>query len=257
MKNIQKKLRLKILEIIFKSKASHLGSIFSCIDIIFFIYKNYIFNSKKNKFILSKGHAGLGYFVTLNFFRKISSKLLNTYYKNNSILTGHISHKVNNIDVSTGSLGQGLPISLGFALQKKTDGDHGKVFCLISDGECQEGSNWEAALFAAHNQLNNIIVIIDYNKLQSLTTVKKTINIEPLKSKWTSFGWKAYVTDGHSFDDLEKIFLKVIKSKKPTVVICNTIKGKGSKMIENKVLWHYRCPSDNEYETIKKQISNY
>jgi transketolase len=258
MNKILKNLRLTILKIIFKSKASHIGSIFSCIDLIFFIYKNYIHKKNYNTFILSKGHAGLAYYVVLNFFKKINNTLLNTYYKNGSSLIGHISHKVNGINVSTGSLGQGLPIAAGHALQKKIDKKKGLIFCLISDGECQEGSNWEAALFAGHYKLNNLIVVMDYNKLQSLMTVKKTIDIEPLEKKWKAFGWNVFRCNGHDLNLIEKKFSKAIKSKNyPSIIICDTIKGKGSKLLENKILWHYRSPSIEELKIIESEINMY
>jgi transketolase len=258
MIKILKSIRIKILKLIFTSKASHLGSIFSCVDIIYFIYKNFINKKNYNLFILSKGHAGLAYYVILNHFKKISNIVLKNYYRDGSALIGHISHKVKSIKISTGSLGQGLPISAGLALQKKIDKKKGLIFCLISDGECQEGSNWEAALFAKHNKLNNLIVIMDYNKLQSLMTVKKTIDIEPLEKKWKAFGWNVFRCNGHDLNLIEKQISKAIKSKNyPSIIICDTIKGKGSKLLENKILWHYRCPSIEELKIIESEINMY
>ena len=257
MENILKKIRIKIVDLIFKSKASHIGSIFSCLDIIFVLYKNFIYK-KDNVFILSKGHAGLAYYAVLNNFKKINNKTFNSYYSNGSYLTGHISHKVKSVSVSTGSLGQGLPIATGYALQKKIDKKKEKIFCLISDGECNEGSIWEAALFANHYKLNNLIVFIDYNKLQSLTSVKKTIKLEPLKSKWTSFGWKVLQANGHDLRNIKKNILAALMSRsKPFVIICHTTKGKGASLMENKVLWHYRTPSIDEKKLIKEQIMRY
>ena len=257
MINILKKIRIKIVDLIFKSKASHIGSIFSCLDIIFVLYRDFI-HKKKNIFILSKGHAGLAYYAILNNFKKISNKTFNTYYLNGSYLTGHISHKVKAVNVSTGSLGQGLPIAIGYALQKKIDKKKDKIFCLISDGECNEGSIWEAALFANHYKLNNLIVLIDYNKLQSLTSVKKTIKLEPLKSKWISFGWKVLQVNGHDLRSIKKnIFAALVSRTKPVIIICHTTKGKGAPLMENKILWHYRTPSINEQKLIKEQIMRY
>jgi transketolase len=257
MESILKKIRIKIVDVIFKSKASHIGSIFSCLDIIFVLYKNFIHN-KKNIFILSKGHAGLAYYAILNNFKKISNKNFDTYYSNGSYLTGHISHKVKGVIVSTGSLGQGLSVAIGYALQKKIDKKKERIFCLISDGECNEGSTWEAALFANHHKLNNLIVLIDYNKLQSLTSVKKTIKLEPLKSKWSSFGWKVLQTNGHNLKSLKASIFDALASKvRPVIIICNTTKGKGASLMENKVLWHYRTPNVDELKLIKKQIINY
>jgi len=257
MDNYLKKIRIKIVDLIFKSKASHIGSIFSCLDIIFILYRNFIYK-KKNIFILSKGHAGLAYYAVLNNFKKISNKTFNTYYSNGSFLTGHISHKVKAVNVSTGSLGQGLSIAIGYALQKKIDKKKEKIFCLISDGECNEGSTWESALFANHHKLNNLIVLIDYNKLQSLTSVKKTIKLEPLKSKWTAFGWKVLQTNGHDLGSIKKNIFFALKSKiKPVIIICHTVKGKGASLMENKVLWHYRTPNISEQKLIKNQIMRY
>lgn len=257
---VQKKLRLKVLNIVFKSGASHIGSIFSCIDIIYLIFKKYIFKKNINHFILSKGHAGLGYYVVLNYFNELSQNLLNSYMQNGSILTGHISHKVpsKKIQISTGSLGHGLSISTGIALQKKIDKKKGIVFCLISDGECDEGANWEAALFAAHHKLNNLVVFIDYNKLQNISKIKDVINLEPLKKKWQSFGWHVEECDGHDFEDIYLKVKKTLKNKvKPKLIICHTIKGKGSRLMENKILWHYRTPTLNEKIKIEKEIVNY
>ena len=242
-------LKKKILKVINLSKASHIGSIFSCLDIFFCLYQDYIHKNKLNKFILSKGHAGLAYYSVLNYYKKISDKDYSNYYQNGSKLIGHISHKVKGIEVSTGSLGHGLSISSGYALAKKKDRKKGKVFCLLSDGELNEGSNWEAIMFAAHFKLNNLIALIDYNKLQSLDTTYKTLNLEPLKDKFRAFGWRVIVSDGHDHAKIKKTLLLSTQSKiRPTVVIFNTTKGKGIKFMENKVLWHYRIPQNQEYE---------
>ncbi len=172
------RLRLKCLDIIKNTGASHIGSIFSCLDIIVYIY-SYIIKFKNlnsnHDFILSKGHAGLAVYLTLFLKKIINHKILNSYYKNGSKLSGHISHyKVPGIEISTGSLGHGLSIGCGFAYANKLKKNLRKTFVLISDGECNEGSIWEAALFASHKKLNNLICIIDYNKIQSLESVKKT-----------------------------------------------------------------------------------
>lgn len=192
----------------------------------------------------------MAYYSVLNHFKKIGDKEFNTYYQNGSKLIGHISHKVKGIDVSTGSLGHGLSISCGYALAKKKDCKKGKVFCLLSDGELNEGSNWEAIMFAAHFKLNNLIALIDYNKLQSLDTTSKTLNLEPLRDKFKAFGWKVIISDGHHHTKIKKALLYSTKSQiRPTVIIFNTIKGKGVKFMENKILWHYRVPQNKEYNS--------
>jgi len=260
-KKISIKLRLKILEIIYKTKASHIGSIFSCLDIILFIYTRVI--KFKNKvpdqdFILSKGHAGLGLYTCLTHKNIISKKKLSSYYQNGSRLSGHVSHYgVEGIEISTGSLGHGLSIGCGFAYGNRLNKSQKKTFVLMSDGECDEGSVWEAALFAAHFKLKNLVCIIDYNKLQSLKKVNETIKLEPFAKKWKSFGWNVIETNGHNYESLKKSFKNIYKSKKPTCILAHTIKGKGVSFMHNSVLWHYRSPNEKEYDLAKKELKSY
>ena len=254
------KLRLKILEIIHVSKASHIGSIYSCLDIIFFIYSKIIkFKKKKSNhdFVLSKGHAGLALYTCLNKINMISDKQLNSYYKNGSKLSGHVSHYgINGVDFSTGSLGHGLSIGCGLAYGNVLNNDKKRLtFVVLSDGECDEGSIWEAALFASHFKLNNLICIIDYNKLQSLDTVKKTMNLEPFEKKWQSFGWSVKKINGHNFNSLSRAFKINKKNKKPLCIIANTVKGKGVSFMEKNVLWHYRSPSKEELYQARKDLT--
>jgi len=248
-KKIAKKIRKNIIQICHNSKASHLGSSLSAIDILIVIYLRFINfrNKNRNIFILSKGHACLALYCLLYEIKKISKKILFSFGKNHSILMAHASHKVPGVDFSTGSLGHGLPVATGIALACKIKKIKKKVFVLISDGELNEGSTWEALLFSAHHKLNNLIVIIDYNKIQSFDWVKKVLNIEPLKQKLKSFGCKVLIVDGH---DHYQIFKKLNQASliKPTIIIANTIKGKGVSFMENKVLWHYRPPNKNELQ---------
>lgn len=250
-------LRLRILELIYKTKASHIGSIYSCLDIIFFLYIKIIkFKKKKSNhdFILSKGHSGLALYVTLEHLNIIYQKNLDSYYSNGSKFSGHVSHhNIQGIDFSTGSLGHGLSIGCGMAYGNLLKKNKKMTYVLMSDGECDEGSIWEAALFASHNRLKNLVCIIDYNKLQSLTTVKNTLNLEPFSDKWKSFGWIVREIDGHNFKSLKKIFLKK-KLSKPLCIIAHTTKGKGVSFMENSVLWHYRSPDDFEFNLAKKEL---
>ena len=156
----------------------------------------------------------------------------------------HSSHKVPGVNLSTGSLGHGLPVSAGIALSKKIINKNGKVFVLLSDGELNEGSNWESLLFISHHNLNNLVIIIDYNKIQSLDFVNKTLKLQPLKKKFTSFGCKVLEIDGHNHKEIFKSLKN--SSNRPLVIIANTIKGKGISFMENKVLWHYKPPNDHE-----------
>ena len=157
----------------------------------------------------------------------------------------HVSHKVKGVEFSTGSLGHGLPIAVGKALKFKINKENNKVFVLLSDGEMNEGTTWESLLFASHHKLDNLNIIIDYNKIQSMDFVKNVINIEPLKSKLLSFGANVLVVDGHNISKLHKALIKKNRDK-PKIIIANTIKGKGISFMENNNLWHYKNPTLRE-----------
>lgn len=243
---ISKKIRRKILNVSNKAQSAHIGSSLSIIDIITVLYLKIIKRNLKNIFILSKGHACLAHYCLLNQLKVISDKMLNTYGKNNSILMCHSSHKVKGVNLSTGSLGHGLPVATGIALSNVILKRKEKVFVLLSDGELNEGSNWESILFAAHHKLKNLVIIIDYNKVQSLDSVKNTIKLEPIKQKFLSFGCDAVLINGHDHKEIFKAIKK--KTTKPLVVIASTIKGKGVSFMENKVLWHYRPLNKIELE---------
>ena len=247
MKNIDqisKKIRKNILKISHAAKSAHIASSLSIVDLIVNIYFNFMQKNKKNIFILSKGHACLAQYCLLYELGYIKKKTLDTFGKNGTILMSHSSHKVPGVNLSTGSLGHGLPVSAGIALSKKIINKNGKVFVLLSDGELNEGSNWESLLFISHHNLNNLVIIIDYNKIQSLDFVNKTLKLQPLKKKFTSFGCKVLEIDGHNHKDIFNSLKN--SSNRPLVIIANTIKGKGISFMENKVLWHYKPPNDHE-----------
>ena len=250
-------IRCSALKMTSKGKSSHIGSILSCADILAVLYADIInlrqndSEQEKDHFILSKGHAAAGLYACLSHLNLIDKDLLETHYQDGSVLSGHVSHKFSeNIEVSTGALGHGLPISCGIALRSKIRGNLSRTFCLMSDGELDEGSNWEAFLFANHHNLNNLTIIIDRNNLQSITTTEKTLKLEPLNEKILSFGLKVIYCDGHDHKELFKAF--DLHSDLPTVIIANTIKGKGVSFMENSVLWHYRSPS---YEEVNKAFN--
>ena len=256
--------RISSLQMVHNASASHIGSALSIIDILSVLYSSYMYIDANNpemvdrdRFILSKGHACVAVYSILaecGFFEK--EKLLD-YGKNGSILMNHISHKVPGVEFSTGSLGHGLPFGVGKALYAKINKYKWKTFVLLSDGEMQEGSNWEAFMFAAYHNLDNLIVIIDYNNLQSLKTVDETLSILPIDEKLESFGWNVLEVDGHDHNDLEKTLIKTSNtSKKPNLVIAKTIKGKGVSFMENKVEWHYKSPSSEELNIAISEILN-
>jgi transketolase len=159
------------------------------------------------------------------------------------------------VEFSTGSLGHGLPVATGMALAAKINEDEHMVYVLMSDGECDEGSNWEAALFATHHKLDNLVIIIDRNKLQSIHSTEDTLGLEPFVDKWQAFGWNVIDIDGHNFAQLIMACNSKVKGK-PLCIIANTTKGKGISFMENQVLWHYRSPQDEEFEAAMKELNN-
>jgi transketolase len=163
-------------------------------------------------------------------------------------LAGHITHHgVPGVEVSTGSLGHGLPIGCGVALSGKHDNQPYRVFVLLSDGECDEGSNWEAALFAPHHHLDDLIAIVDYNKIQSFGTVKEVLDLEPLAQKWRAFGWAVREINGHDLEQIEDALKSVpFKIGRPSCIIAHTVKGKGVSFMENQLAWHYKSPNDEQ-----------
>ena len=246
---IAKQIRIRIIQISNRAKSSHVGSCLSIVDILVVLYKNFI--NKKNIFVLSKGHACLAYYCVLQKFGHFSNKTLNSYGKNNTILLSHVSHKVPGVEFSTGSLGHGLPYATGRALAEKINITNNKIFVLISDGELNEGTTWESLLFASFHKLDNLIIIIDYNKIQSLDFTKNILKLEPLRKKFQSFGCNVKNINGHNFIQIYKSFF-VRENKKPTVIIANTIKGKGVHFMENSILWHYKCPNSQELKVAIK-----
>ena len=248
---IAKKIRIRILQLSNSAKSSHIGSSLSIVEILLVLYNFFI--KKKNIFILSKGHACLAYYCVLQKFGYFSNKILNTYGEDNTILLSHVSHKVPGVQFSTGSLGHGLPYGTGRALAEKINKSNNKIFVLISDGELNEGTTWESLLFATHHKLDNLIVIVDYNKIQSLDFTKNVLKLEPLNKKFQSFGCNVKNINGHNFLQVYKSFL-VKKNEKPTVIIANTIKGKGVSYMENSILWHYKFPNKEELRNGLEQL---
>ena len=249
-KNIRN-IRSNILNLTFKAKSSHIGSCLSIVEILVAIYFSVL--KKNDRFILSKGHAALALYSTLFEKKIIPKKILNSFGSNKTILMNHVSNKVNGVEFSTGSLGHGLPVSVGKALKFKTNKEKNKVYVLMSDGEMNEGTTWESLLFANHHKLDNLNIIIDYNKIQSMDFVSKVMKIEPLKQKLQSFGCKVYEANGHSVKQLSKLLKKKVINK-PKVIIANTVKGKGVSFMENNVDWHHKAPNPEQF---KKALSEY
>ncbi len=262
-KSLAKRIRIHSLKMTSSGGGAHIGSALSIADILAVLYgdilhvnPNDLKDINRDRFILSKGHAGVAVYAVLAEIGFFDIKDLEDHCKNGSKLCAHVSHKgIPGVEFSSGSLGHGLSVGVGMALGAKLDGLSHRTFTLLSDGECDEGSTWEAILFAAHHCLDNLIAIVDYNKIQALAPVAEVMDLEPFSDKWRSFGWGVREVDGHDHLQLREAFSSMPEEiEKPTVVIAHTIKGKGVSFMENTVLWHYRCARGAEYEAALKEL---
>lgn len=253
---LARRIRRHAVEMTHLGKSSHVGSVLSMADIIAVLYGKVLRVDPENpdwvgrdRFILSKGHAGAGIYAALGEVGFFPLEKLRTHYQDGSDLSGHVSHKgVPGVEFSTGSLGHGLPVAAGMAKAGQLDEAAHRVFVVLSDGECDEGSNWEAALFASHHKLSNLVVIVDFNKIQSLAPVHATLGLEPFADKWLSFGWDVREVDGHDHEALASVLWRRSGDDvRPLCVLAHTTKGKGVSFMENSVLWHYRTPQGDEY----------
>lgn len=251
------------IEMTHLSGGSHIGAVLSAADILAVLYADILCYDPKNpkwdgrdRFIMSKGHAGAAVYAALAESGFFAPDELKTHYQNGSRLSGHVSHHLPGVDFSTGSLGHGLSAAAGMALAAKQDGKHHRVFAVLGDGECDEGSVWEAALFANQYRLENLVIIVDHNHMQSLDTCENTLALEDFGAKWRAFGWNTIELDGHDHDALCIALADTHNpAHKPTVVIANTVKGKGVSFMENDILWHYRFPHDGwEYDNAVSEL---
>jgi len=252
---LAKRIRQHCVRMTGQANASHVGGSLSAADLLAAVYGRALRYDPlrpdwidRDRFIMSKGHACSALYAVLAESGYFPVQRLESFYQNGSPLAGHVMHKnVPGVELSTGSLGHGLPVATGMAIAAKRDGRPSRIFCLISDGECDEGSVWEAALFAPHHKLDNLVVLIDYNKIQSLGAVKDVIDLDPLADKWRAFGWAVRELDGHELPSVEKAVIEVpYEVGRPTCIVAHTIKGKGVSFMENKLLWHYRAPQGED-----------
>jgi transketolase len=251
--------RKKVLEMIYKAQSSHIGSNFSCIDLLTVIFEKANLDKDlkedRDRIVVSKGWVAAAIYVFLARKGIIPEEDLNHYYKNGSKYIGLVEPNVRGIEAAGGSMGIGFPFGVGFALAKKIKKERGNVFVLMSDGEMDCGTTWESALIAAHNKLDNLLVIVDANGLQAMGRTKEVLNTEPLKDKWESFGWEVREIDGHNFEEIEKALgSSAIEKGRPLVVVARTVKGKGVSFMENNNLYHYKAPSEEEYQKALKEL---
>ena len=261
---LSKKLRRRIIEVSATAKIPHLGSCLSCIDILIYLYWSFLkidpkypLDQDRDRFLLSKGHGAPALFQVLAEKGFFPLKDLNEFGKQGSVFHEHPPKPgyINGIEAATGSLGHGLPMGLGMAISAKIQGKDYKTVALLSDGECNEGSIWEAALLAPSLKIDNLIAIIDYNKWQATGRSKEIMALEPFPSKWESFGWHCQEINGHDFHEIENAFKNINSiTGKPHVIIAHTIKGKGISFMEDDNNWHYRTPNKEELENALKEI---
>lgn len=256
-------IRRSIFKIICEGGGGHIPASLSIVEILVALYYECLNitpattrNPNRDRFILSKGHACVSLYAVLadlGFFDKLE---LSRFGRRGSILGGHPDmHKIPGVEASTGALGHGLPFGAGVALAGKMDNRDYKVIVLMGDGECQEGSVWEAAMFASAHKLDNLCVIIDYNRFQAMDSLDNIVPVSPLADKWRAFGWQVKEADGHNITELTEIFSSLpFHPLKPSLIIANTIKGKGVSFMENVPIWHYRMPNEKEMRTACEEL---
>jgi len=260
---VASKIRQNALICHFHSKSSHIGSGFSCADILTVLYGGWlnispdsIKDPNRDRFILSKGHAAATYYATLAEYGFIPKEWLQSYCQFGSKLGGHVSHNVPGVEFSSGSLGHGLPAGVGMALVAKRAAKDYRVIVLMSDGEMDSGANWEAIMMAAGQRLDNLLAIIDKNKLQAMGFTEDIVPLGDLVRKFEAFGWSAKTIDGHNFEAIKKALDQFsFVSEKPSVIIANTIKGKGVNFMENRLEWHYKSPNKDEFKKAMKDLN--
>lgn len=241
------KLKRDIVTVAFTSKEGHIPSALSILDIIWILYDKVL--RLGDKFVLSKGHGCLALYAVLVEKGLLSKSDFDTFCAFDSPLGGHPDrNKVNGIEASTGSLGHGLPMAVGMAMALRIKNRSARVFCLIGDGECNEGSIWESALITSHHNLTNLTCIIDYNR-----STDRALKLDDLATKFNAFGWGVVQIDGHDHELLEH-FLSYPTPGKPTVIIAKTIKGNGIKRMENNPEWHHKSPTKEQFEEILKEL---
>ena len=263
LQEISKKIRKHIVKMVFDSKSSHIGSALSIVEILVTLYYNilnidakiesYYNRSDRDRFILSKAHGSAALYAVLAERGFFPLNTLKKYYSNDGILPGHLDRtSVPGVEFSAGALGHGFAAAIGMSISYRQSKNSGRIFVLIGDGECNEGSIWEGIMLAAHLKLNNLTAIVDYNKIQSFGRTNEVINQEPIIDKWKAFGWDVIEVNGHNFNELITAFNT--PQNKPKVIISHTVKGKGISFMEDKLEWHYKSPDEEQLETALKEI---
>ncbi len=264
LKSLARDIRKLALGMVYRARASHIGGALSMADMLAVLYGNYLrhnpgnpYDPERDRFLLSKGHACTTLYATLALCGYFDRSLLTTYGQDNTPLMAHASTAVPGVEWSTGSLGHALPVATGIALAGKRQKQSYKTVVMLSDGELDEGSNWEALLLAPQLQLGRLIVLVDYNKIQSLGSVREVIDLEPLQEKFERFGWQTCRFDGHDIETIQtQLFSLDLDNCVPKLLLADTIKGKGVSYMENQLAWHYRSPSKDQFEQAIHELEN-
>ena len=255
------RIRVHCLRMTHRGKSGHLGSMLSMADLLSVLYTNILRVNPaepdwagRDRFVLSKGHGGAAVYAALAERGFFPREWLDKYYLDDG-MSGHISHHVPGAEFSTGSLGHGLPVAVGMALAAKHDGKKHRVFCVMSDGDCNEGSTWEAVMFAAQHKFDNVTVIVDYNRVQALGKMEDVIEMEPFAQKLEDFGWAVRTIDGHDYGEIEDTLSQVpFEEGKPSWVLAKTVKCKGVKRMEGTVACHYGCVNDEQLAAALEEL---
>ena len=254
---LAKRIRIHALRMANKAGTSHIGSCLSCADILAVLYGEIMRYrpqepewKDRDRFILSKGHAGSALYATLAECGFFPVEMLDTHCQSGSLLLGHVNHVLPGVEASTGALGHGLSIGCGMAMATKS-----RVFVLLSDGDLNEGSTWEAVMFAGQHKLRNLVAIVDWNQVQCIDKSVKVMHLKPLVEKWEAFGWRTVDVNGHDTHRLEVMLKSIPKwDRRPTCVVAHTVKGKGVSWMEGKVEWHFKSPRDKELEKALEEL---
>ncbi len=258
-----RRIRQHALRMVHHANASHIGSSLSMCDLLAVLYDQVLRVRpdapdwpERDRFVISKGHGAAAYYAVLAERGFFPLSWLDEYCDDGTVLSGHVTCRdVPGVEFSTGSLGHGLPVACGMALAAKADHRASRAFVLLSDGECDEGSTWEAALFAPHHKLDNLVAIVDFNKLQSFGTVEEVLDLAPFADKWRAFGWAVREIDGHDHQQIHAALSPApAQDGKPLLLIAHTVKGKGVSFMEQRLLWHYRAPDQEQLQTALAEI---
>lgn len=246
--------RKSVLAMLYRAKASHLGSNMSVIEMLMSVYSSVDCGAildgalDRSRVLVSKGHCAAATYAVMAHYGILPMSLLDSYHLEGSLLTGHVNHSVHGVEHSTGALGHGINVAVGCALGLRSRGyPERPIFAILGDGELQEGSIWEAMMFVGHMKLNNLITLVDNNRISSITSTAKVIDMNPLAARFEGFGLTTYEVDGHDIEAVSAAIQRILNSSNPGVIICNTVKGRGVPFAEWEPIWHYKSLTEEQY----------